>query len=122
MRIFQPKAVMLNAMKIACADNKRRLNYIVGILRPWENESLLTRTDMREDVCPWILCNEECIGRIASRLTKLGCAVNIQACNEAQYKIKRSASPKKGVVVGGGPTGIEAARVAALKGHTVNLS
>ncbi|SEM52578.1 DnaD and phage-associated domain-containing protein [Mesobacillus persicus] len=39
---LQPKAVILKAMEIACANNRRRLNYIVGILKNWENESLLT--------------------------------------------------------------------------------
>ena len=34
--------MILKAMNIACANNKRRLNYIVGILKNWENESLLT--------------------------------------------------------------------------------
>ena len=29
-------------MHIACANNKRKLNYVVGILKNWENESLLT--------------------------------------------------------------------------------
>ncbi|WP_404332099.1 DnaD domain protein [Mesobacillus maritimus] len=39
---LQPKVVILKAMEIACANNKRRLNYVVGILKNWENESLLT--------------------------------------------------------------------------------
>jgi DnaD/phage-associated family protein len=39
---LQPKEVILKAMKIACANNKRTLHYIVGILKNWENESLLT--------------------------------------------------------------------------------
>jgi DnaD/phage-associated family protein len=39
---LQPKAVILKAMNIACANNKRRLSYVVGILKNWENESLLT--------------------------------------------------------------------------------
>jgi DnaD/phage-associated family protein len=39
---LQPKEIILKAMKIACANNKRKLNYIVGILKNWENESLLT--------------------------------------------------------------------------------
>ena len=39
---LQPKAVILKAMEIACANNKRRLNYVGGILKNWENESLLT--------------------------------------------------------------------------------
>lgn len=39
---LQPKDVILKAMSIACANNKRRLNYVIGILKNWENESLLT--------------------------------------------------------------------------------
>ncbi|WP_040344921.1 DnaD domain protein [Neobacillus bataviensis] len=39
---FQPKEMILKAMNIACANNKRTLSYIVGILKNWENESLLT--------------------------------------------------------------------------------
>ncbi len=39
---LQPKAVILKAMAIACSNNQRRLNYVAGILRNWENESLLT--------------------------------------------------------------------------------
>jgi DnaD/phage-associated family protein len=39
---LHPKVVILKAMNIACANNKRKLNYIVGILKNWENESLLT--------------------------------------------------------------------------------
>ncbi|MEH7177917.1 DnaD domain-containing protein [Neobacillus vireti] len=39
---LQPKDVILKALIIACASNKRRLNYVVGILKNWKNESLLT--------------------------------------------------------------------------------
>jgi DnaD/phage-associated family protein len=39
---IQPKQVILKAMNIACANNKRKLSYILGILKNWENESLLT--------------------------------------------------------------------------------
>jgi DnaD/phage-associated family protein len=39
---LQPKQVILKAMNIACANNKRKLSYIIGILKNWENESLLT--------------------------------------------------------------------------------
>lgn len=34
--------MILKAMNIACANNKRRLSYVVGILKNCENESLLT--------------------------------------------------------------------------------
>jgi len=77
--------------------------------------------DAREDVRPCIRCNEECIGRIAGRLTKLGCAVNIEACNEARNRVEKTAAPRNVVVIGGGPAGLEAARVAAVKGHQVTL-
>jgi DnaD/phage-associated family protein len=39
---IQPKQIILKAMNIACANNKRNLSYIIGILKNWENESLLT--------------------------------------------------------------------------------
>ncbi|NEY72333.1 DnaD domain protein [Bacillus mesophilus] len=37
-----PKGIILKAMTIACSNNTRRLNYVVGILKNWENSSLLT--------------------------------------------------------------------------------
>jgi DnaD/phage-associated family protein len=43
---LQPKEMILKAMNIACANNKRRLSYVVGILKNWENESLLTVEDI----------------------------------------------------------------------------
>ncbi|WHZ05823.1 DnaD domain protein [Neobacillus sp. YX16] len=39
---LQPKEMILKDMNIACANIKRKLNYVVGILKNWENESLLT--------------------------------------------------------------------------------
>jgi DnaD/phage-associated family protein len=39
---LQPKQVIIKAMNIACANNKRKLSYIIGILKNWENQSLLT--------------------------------------------------------------------------------
>ncbi|WHY87068.1 DnaD domain protein [Neobacillus novalis] len=39
---LQPKEVILKAMNIACANNKQRLSYVVGILKNWQNDSLLT--------------------------------------------------------------------------------
>ncbi|ULT54874.1 DnaD domain protein [Neobacillus drentensis] len=43
---LQPKEMILKAMIIACANNKRRLSYVVGILKNWENESILTVEDI----------------------------------------------------------------------------
>ena len=74
-----------------------------------------------EDVRPCIRCNEECIGRIWGRYSKLSCAVNPQANEEHAFRIVKTETPKNVVVIGGGPGGMEAARVAALKGNHVTL-
>lgn len=75
----------------------------------------------REDVRPCIRCNEGCFGRIATRHTKLSCSVNPQVCNEVRFQIKPTKAPKNIVVIGAGPAGLEAARVAAIEGHKVTL-
>ena len=67
-------------------------------------------------------CNE-CIDRI--RLTDptyhVSCTVNAALAHEKEYEIKRTVRPKKVMVIGGGPAGMEAARIAAMRGHTVTL-
>lgn len=49
------------------------------------------------------------------------CRVNASLGREREYEIKPAAVPKKVLVIGGGPAGLEAARVAALRGHSVTL-
>ena len=75
----------------------------------------------REDVRPCLRCNEDCIGRIWNRRTKISCSVNIRVGEERAFKIEKTNDPKNIVVIGAGPSGLEAARVAALKGHKVSL-
>ncbi len=41
-RFLNPKDMILKAMEIACCNDKRKLNYVAGILKNWENETLLT--------------------------------------------------------------------------------
>jgi len=49
------------------------------------------------------------------------CSLNPETAKEREYAIQQVSKPKKVVVVGAGPGGMEAARVAALQGHNVTL-
>jgi len=51
----------------------------------------------------------------------IACAVNAQSGREAEYAIEPAPKAKKVLVVGGGLAGMEAARVAAMRGHKVTL-
>lgn len=66
-------------------------------------------------------CNQVCLG-FAGRSLPSGCNINPEAGNEEDLPpIQRASRSKKIAVVGGGPAGLECARVAAERGHTVSL-
>jgi 2-enoate reductase len=75
----------------------------------------------RKEVRPCIRCNDDCIGRIITRLTKISCSVNPIAGFEGRIIDNKAEESKKVVVIGGGPGGMEAARSAAMAGHSVIL-
>jgi 2,4-dienoyl-CoA reductase (NADPH2) len=49
------------------------------------------------------------------------CSVNAALGKEADYRSTPAPNPRRLLVIGGGPAGMEAARVAALRGHSVTL-
>jgi 2-enoate reductase len=83
----------------------------------WANKA---RDGKVEDIRPCIICNEFCIGRIFF-WRSMSCSVNAQVGKEQYYEITRAKKVKRVIVIGGGPGGMEAARVAALRGHEVTL-
>jgi len=72
-----------------------------------------------EDIRPCIGCNE-CMSRLGVG-KYLSCAVNPTTGIERELTIEPAEKKKSVLVVGGGPGGMEAARVAALRGHKVTL-
>ncbi|MFC2066232.1 FAD-dependent oxidoreductase [Chloroflexota bacterium] len=66
------------------------------------------------------LCNKTMHTPVPEK-SNMRCTVNAANGREETYKIVTAARPKKVLVVGGGPAGLEAARVAALRGHKVYL-
>ncbi|MDO8491661.1 MAG: FAD-dependent oxidoreductase, partial [Dehalococcoidia bacterium] len=72
------------------------------------------------DIVPCIACLR-CGVRIRYEQKEMRCTVNPACGREEEYRIRPAETPKRVLVVGGGPAGMEAARVAALRGHQVTL-
>ncbi len=77
-----------------------------------------------EDVRPCLSCNQMCWGR-RSRDYWISCLINPSAGREFEWggdRFTPADKPKKVLVIGGGVAGLEAARVAAERGHQVTLA
>ena len=73
-----------------------------------------------DDIAPCVGC---CLGCLRTGVTTepMTCVINPTVGREKEMIISPTAKPKKVMVVGGGPGGLESARVAALRGHQVTL-
>lgn len=73
-----------------------------------------------EDIRTCLRCNEGCASRVRPNRTQR-CAINVEMGRERDLKIIPSSKPKHVCIIGGGPAGMEAARVLALRSHRVTL-
>lgn len=72
-----------------------------------------------EDIVPCIACNR--CEMATSRNVRVRCTVNPSLGRERDYPLDAAKEPKRLLVIGGGPAGMTAATVAALRGHRVTL-
>jgi 2,4-dienoyl-CoA reductase-like NADH-dependent reductase (Old Yellow Enzyme family)/thioredoxin reductase len=74
-----------------------------------------------EDITPCIVCMGCRDDLFSAGVLGIRCQVNAALGRDEEYRIVPTKKPKKVLVVGGGPAGMEAARVVALRGHKVTL-
>ena len=95
----------------------------IGLARPLLADPQLpnkVRANKFDRVRPCLSCQEGCMGRLA-KYAQISCAVNPACGRETEYGLSLALEKKSVVIVGGGVAGMEAARVAALRGHSVVL-
>jgi 2,4-dienoyl-CoA reductase-like NADH-dependent reductase (Old Yellow Enzyme family)/thioredoxin reductase len=73
-----------------------------------------------KEIRPCIACNEGCYKRIFQQLD-IRCSVNPILGREEEISCAKATKPKRLVVIGGGPAGMEAAHAAWERGHKVLL-
>lgn len=98
----------------------------VGMARAHIADPALVRKTLAgraDEVTPCIGCNQGCAARLEKNIP-ITCLVNPRAGRERTWPEPAddpSPAPRRVLVVGGGPAGMEAAWVAAARGHEVEL-
>lgn len=84
----------------------------------WPNKAKQGRSD---EIIKCIACNIGCIDVLLVNRRHITCVANPTVGREGEELISPAPAAKKVAVVGAGPAGLEAARVAAMRGHQVSL-
>lgn len=114
----------LRTLAEAGAVLRRGIADLVGMTRAHiADPDLIAKTvaGRAHEVRPCIACNQGCVGGLARG--RLGCTVNARAGREAEPvpPPAAEAAPRRLLVIGGGPAGMEAARVARERGFRATL-
>lgn len=86
----------------------------------WAQKAERHRVDQ---IRPCVYWNQGCVGRSNTGM-RIECSLNPATAHERSYgegTVKPAANPRRILVIGGGPAGMECARVASLRGHDVVL-
>ncbi|MDD4876666.1 MAG: FAD-dependent oxidoreductase [Dehalococcoidales bacterium] len=100
------------------ALNEGKADFIAigrGLLADPEIVNKLIRGEP-ESIRPCIRCAEKCSGN----RTGVRCTVNAE-CGLESYRLTPPIKKKKVLIIGGGVAGLEAARIAAIRGHDVTV-
>ena len=85
--------------------------------------ALKAREGRTEEIRYCIACNQNCYGRVGLNKT-IGCVQNPSVgCEdtEGEHHLRPALRKKRVMVVGGGPAGMWAAKIATMRGHDVTL-
>jgi 2,4-dienoyl-CoA reductase (NADPH2) len=78
------------------------------------------REGRMDEITYCVACNQGCFDAVTSG-TPVHCVVNPRLGREGEVQVEKSPVPKKLLVAGGGPAGLEFALTAAQRGHDVTL-
>lgn len=123
-----PGVTIIHATRIATADEAEQLLErqdadMAGMVRPLIADPFLPTKAAKgeaDTVIPCVACEQACFGRLFRGL-HISCVGNPVTGRERRWYETPAATPRRVVVVGGGPSGMEAARIAAKRGHQVTL-
>ena len=78
------------------------------------------RTGRLDEIRRCVACNDGCWGRVENP-EGISCSINASVGREKEMEIVPATTKKRVMVIGAGLAGMEAARVAALRGHSVSI-